>query len=111
MPNEKTDGILTTDIKSDKSTVAFFLDILKFSIIEAIAVSSMLIPEVIAAKRIRMKNNDPKTAGKGSFENISGNDIKIKVGPAVGSTLKENTIGKIIIPDSKDTVVSKPIKV
>ena len=111
MPNEKTEGILTSAIKTDKITVAFFLVRLKFSIIEAIAVSSMLIPDVTAAKRIKIKNNAPRACAKGNCENISGRDIKIKVGPAVGSTPNEKTIGKIIIPDNNETVVSKPIRV
>ena len=88
-----------------------FLDILKFSIKDEIAVSIILIPEVIAAKNKSTKNITPNNSGNGSFIKICGREIKTKVAPAVGSTPKENTTGKITIPAVTAIKVSKNIKV
>ena len=91
--------------------VDFFLEIWKFSIKEAIEVSIILIPDVIAAKKSNMKKITPKREGYGSLENISGSEIKTKEAPAAGSKPNENTIGKIITPARTAIKVSKKINV
>ena len=110
-PKDKEAKILINAITAETITVAFFLEIWQFSIIEAIGVSIILIPDVIAANRIKTKNRIPTKLPNGNFTNISGREIKIKVAPAVGSTPNENTTGKIIIPASIAIRVSKKIKV
>lgn len=71
----------------------------------------MLIPDVMAAKNNKKKNNKPTNIGQGSFEKSSGKDIKTKVAPAVGVTPKEKTIGNIITPAMTAISVSQAIKV
>ena len=93
------------------TTVAFFLEKLNLVIKLATVVSNILIPDVIAAKNIRIKNKLPNMAGHGNCEKISGKEINIKLGPALGATPKENTIGKIIMPDNKAIRVSQIIKI
>lgn len=111
IPKDKEAKTLINAIIEETITVAFFLDILQFSINAAIGVSIMLIPDVMAANSKSTKNKTPNNAPNGNLTNISGSEININVAPAVGSTPKENTIGKIIIPAKSAINVSKKINV
>jgi hypothetical protein len=68
-------------------------------------------PEVIAAKNNNIKNNSPIKEEQGNCVNISGNEMNTNVGPAVGVTPNENTIGNIIMPAVIAIKVSKKISV
>ena len=110
-PKDNVAGRLIAPIIILNMIVAFLRESLKTFIKEAIAVSIILIPEVIAAKNKSTKKIKPVIDANGNCANISGSEINTKVAPAEGSTPKENTIGKIIIPAVTAIRVSKKINV
>ena len=69
-PKESADGIVKMPIIKLKTTTAFFLDILKLSIKQAVDVSIKLMPDVTAAKNRSKKNKIAQGIENGIFINI-----------------------------------------
>lgn len=69
-PKERAEGMLKMPIINVKITTAFFLDILKLSIKQAVDVSIKLMPDVTAAKKRSRKNKIAQGIENGIFKNI-----------------------------------------
>jgi len=97
-PKDNVAGIATTEIRINKITDAFILDILNLSIKVAQGPSTILIPDVIAADNKSTKNAQEIILPYWTWANILGSVTNTSPAPELGSKLKENTAGNIIIP-------------
>ena len=108
-PKDNAAGIASNDITINNIEQARTLEIFHLSIIDATGTSTMLIPDVIAATKSRMKNAAEIIFPNGIWANIWGMVINTSPAPELGSNPKENIEGKIIIPAKSAKKVSEKI--
>ena len=108
-PNESDAGIAIADIIQNKIKQAFLRDILNLSVIDATGTSIMLIPDVTAAARSRIKKAAETILPWGILEKIYGRVTKTNPAPEFGSRPNENIAGKIIMPAISANKVSEKI--
>ena len=89
--------------------VVFFLERLKVSIAQATGVSKSESIAPVDATAARIKKAPVKICPAGIESNTAGIVIKSNPGPELGSKPKENTTGKIAIPERSDTTRSNSI--
>ena len=109
IPKERVAGIAISEMIQNRTRQALILDNFNFSTRVAQGASNILIPDVTAAQSSNIKNDKAIKHPNCIWENIFGRVIKTNPAPALGSKLKENTAGKIIIPASSAKIVSKII--
>ena len=108
-PKDNVAGIEIKPIIKNNNALALILEMLNLSVRAAAGTSKMLMPEVKAATKRRMKNAAEMIFPKGSWLKIAGRVTKTKPAPESGSSPKDATAGKIIIPARIANIVSAKI--
>ena len=109
IPNDNVARTEITPIITNNMLLALILEILQFSINDAMGTSRMLMPDVMAANKSNIKNKIETMFPKGIWAKICGKVTKTKPAPEFGSKPKENIAGKSIIPAISANIVSNKI--